>query len=98
MGCRGLLVALHQGPLLAYEEEYRQFISLPAAISDGGLYFVPFGPDLILKEVILGVRCTEDLLAVRKRVRARHGDGVVTFPARLAWTSFHMVPQESNVP
>ena len=41
-----------------YEEEHRQFFQLKSLHGEDGLYFVPFGENLKLTQVMLGPRCS----------------------------------------
>lgn len=45
----------------SYEEEYRLFGKLNEAYPANGYYYLPFGPNLILREVIVGARCDKSL-------------------------------------
>lgn len=80
-----------------YEREYRRFVPLKSAISEGRLHFFPFGAELELAEVILGPECVLPLQQVRHLVQAKYPNAVV-FKARLAFKFFHIVPQESTIP
>jgi len=80
-----------------YEREWRMLISLASAEKEGGLYFMPFGSGLKLKEVILGSLCDSDLRKVRVLVDQHHA-GVKTYRARLALRSFRIIPNGSTVP
>jgi hypothetical protein len=39
-----------------YEKEYRLLVRLKDCILESGMYFIPFGKNLIIKEIILGCR------------------------------------------
>lgn len=80
-----------------YEEEYRQFIPLEKAVQEGGLYFMPFGAELELAEVILGPECVLSLDAVKKIVTAKYS-GVAVYSARLMYKRFRIVPKEETIP
>ena len=80
-----------------YENEYRRFITLADAISEGRLHFMPFGPDLQLAEVILGEQCDHSLETIRHLVAGRYS-GVTAFRARLAFKWFSVVPNELTIP
>jgi len=80
-----------------YERERRIICRLSDAIVDGGLLFEPFGPQVILREVILGHLCTETADTVRALVDSRHS-GVITYKAKLAQKFFSVVPDELTVP
>lgn len=80
-----------------YECELRRFVPLEEATQEGRLYFVHFGPDLELAEVILGSECELALEDVRKTVACRY-PRVVVFKTRLEFKGFHIVPMESTIP
>jgi hypothetical protein len=80
-----------------YERERRIMAGLSAADFDDGIWFERFGPEMILKEVILGPLCSEDVTTVRACVDAIH-TGVRTYKARLAKKFFSIVPDEPTVP
>jgi DUF2971 family protein len=80
-----------------YESEYRVFVPLKDAISDGGSYFVPFGPDLQLREVVLGPLCKRSLDDLRALTHASYPDASV-IKGRLASKFFKVVPDEVTVP
>ena len=48
----------------AYEEEVRVFASLEEEI--GGMFFVNFDERIVLREVILGMRCHLDILEIAR--------------------------------
>jgi hypothetical protein len=78
-----------------YEQEIRRFVDLSDAIKEGTLYFHPFGPDLQLKEVILGPECRISTGAMKALIEP-FGD-VVSYKSRLAFKSFAVVPDERSV-
>jgi hypothetical protein len=80
-----------------YEREHRVAVRLADASVDGGLLFENFGPDVVLREVILGPLCSEDVAIVRAKVDAIHSS-VTTFKSRLAQKFFSVVPDETTVP
>jgi len=74
-----------------YENEVRVYINLTDPI--GPLYFADFGPNLALREVIIGARCD----AKRSDVAAALGplaSTVTARKARLAFRSFRVVEQK----
>jgi hypothetical protein len=79
-----------------YEEEYRRFINLDTAKTEGKLHFWPISADIQLTEVILGALCEEPLESVRQTVK-RHFPKAVVFRARLAFQSFKIVPDARTV-
>jgi hypothetical protein len=80
----------------AYERERRMFVPLDQAIEVNNLKFRQFDERLVLREVILGPKCAEDLEQLRGHPALRRG--VRVFKARLAWNHFKVVPVESSVP
>lgn len=80
-----------------YEREYRRFVPLESALLEGRLHFVPFGPELQLAEVVLGPQCLLRVTSVRELMQSGSAMPVV-FKARLAYKSFHVVPDESTIP
>jgi hypothetical protein len=79
-----------------YEREKRMLVPLSKATREGRLYFVSFGDELALAEVILGPLCSLNVKEVHGVVETLHKD-VTTFQARLAFNTFHVVPKESTV-
>ena len=49
-----------------YENESRMFVRLDHSLSESGMYFVNFSSDLILREVILGMRCEVSIEKIRE--------------------------------
>ena len=79
-----------------YEKEHRVVVRLKDAMEEGGLHFYPFNPDFKLAEVILGHRCSLAVDEVRKFAQSHHPD-VITYQARPAYGTFHLVPLERTV-
>jgi len=77
-----------------YEEELRQFVSLTGLEDQSGLYFRPFGEDLLLREVILGPRCDIPIKLVRNLI-AGFSQKIVVSKARIAYTKFGVVEDRS---
>jgi hypothetical protein len=76
-----------------YENEVRRVVRLDEAVRQGGLYFWPFGPDLELKEVVAGPRCSVERSQLQHSL-GEHDRGVTLTKARLAFTSFEVVTQQ----
>ena len=76
-----------------YEEEVRQFVDLGGLSREAQLYFLPFSSTLVLRQVILGVRCDLDIEAVRKLV-ARFPMKVHVTKARIAYSKFGVTEDE----
>ncbi len=72
-----------------YENEWRVFISLDHEAREGDLYFADFGPEIRLRQVIVGPKST----ITREEVADALGDlqGVEAYKARLAFQSFTVV-------
>jgi hypothetical protein len=79
-----------------YESEYRLFVNLSDALVDGPFHFLPFGPDLQIREVILGPSCGAPMKAIRDSAHALDPD-VSVIQARLAFKFFKVVPDERTV-
>lgn len=79
-----------------YEEEVRVFLKLDAKTLENGSYFYSFGPQLMLREVILGPLCEIPIDRVRELVRSAY-PGVSVIKARLAFKWFKVVPDERSV-
>ncbi|MCX4175650.1 MULTISPECIES: DUF2971 domain-containing protein [Paraburkholderia] len=75
-----------------YENEHRVMSDLTDRGKDG-LYYSDFGPSLMLREVIIGVRCTATQQEVATWVGAM-GHGVEIRKARLAFNDFRIVEQK----
>lgn len=72
-----------------YEAERRVFIKLDHDTVENGLYFQSFGPNLVLRQVIVGPKST----VTRSEVAEALGDtaGVEAYQARLAYQTFRVV-------
>ena len=90
------------GPLLCtkfrdweYEDEYRRIINLAEARKHKDLHFWPFGPELVLREVITGARCkvTGKIL---NEAFADELKAVKLTRARLAFRRFQVVPNRQG--
>lgn len=79
-----------------YEREHRMLVELHKMQREDGLYFCPFGNELQLREVILGVRCKESLTTMRELV-GKQSPSVTCIDTRLAWKFFNIVPDEKSV-
>jgi hypothetical protein len=79
----------------SYEREYRLFTEIKDRDPDGRYYF-DFGPDLILREVILGARCELNLHSVASEIKSPP-QRVEVFKARPAVDSFRIV-RDSGIP
>ena len=73
-----------------YEEEYRLFVELDIDLREEGLFFADFDDDLVLREVILGPRCSLPIDRVRSLVR-EYDPAVEVIKARIAFSTFRVV-------
>lgn len=71
-----------------YEDEIRAWVRLDER--QGNHYFIKFDNALILKQVILGPRCSQDPCEFEKEV-AMHGNKVEVIKTRLAFKTFSVV-------
>jgi len=85
----------------AYEREWRAMADLKAKDATTGFYYVDFGPQLRLREVILGARNEMPVGQMGKLVK-KSGYSVQVFRARPAFQEFAMVRNKAikaiNVP
>ena len=81
----------------AYEQEYRVIADLKVKDPATGHYYVDFGSELQLREVILGARNTTPVGQVAKLVRGPEFP-VSVFKARAALQEFAMVPNRRISP
>jgi hypothetical protein len=79
-----------------YEKERRLYVGLEECDKKTGMYFYEFGPNLTLREVILGPRCDATLSEAR-RVALRVGPEVIAYKARLAFNTFDVVPNQNTI-
>lgn len=70
-----------------YEDEMRVFVALDHSTVQNGLYFSDFGPQLKLREVIVGARCNIPVREICEIVK-RSATDVTVRKARLAFNSF----------
>lgn len=78
----------------AYEEEWRITGSLDEPDPLNGRYYVPFGPTLSLREIIVGARCPASVGSFRKYLKGLD-KSVTIIKARPAFESFTMVRQKN---
>lgn len=79
-----------------YEQEWRVLLNLSDSIGEGGLHFYKFDKQLKLTEVILGAECSMTHKEVQHLVSTHHPQAN-TIKARLAFESFHIVPDEPTI-
>jgi hypothetical protein len=80
----------------SYESEYRVFVELKDKEANG-LYYLDFGPEFILREVILGARCPLQPRDLAKEIK-NPPESVEVFKARPAFDSFQIVREEKVEP
>jgi hypothetical protein len=80
----------------SYEQEVRMFAGLndpPEVVGERKLYWIDFGPDLVLKEVIIGAQCSPtDSKKVEEAVKP-FGDAVKCWWAGMRPDAFLLVKQ-----
>ena len=83
-----------------YEDEWRAFANLDDRDARTGLYYVDFGPTVLLREIIVGARCTKPVGEFAKLVKATRKvlKPVTITKARPAFKTFTMVPQKLVTP
>jgi hypothetical protein len=78
----------------SYEQEVRMFAGLNDPPDEKGLYWIDFGPDLLLKEVIIGAQCSpSDSKKVEEAVKP-YGDAVKCRWAGMRTDAFLLVKQD----
>lgn len=82
----------------AYEKEWRLFAKLTHRDPVTGFYYVDFGPDMILREVIVGARCKRSVGAIAKSIGKDVDQSVRVIKARPAFETFGMVRQKRVTP
>lgn len=78
------------------EAEYRRIVDLDKTIEDDNLHYWPFGPDLELREVVLGARCTTQEHHIEKLLGARFSC-IELVQARPAFQTFNVVTDQRGV-
>jgi hypothetical protein len=73
-----------------YEDEVRVFVRLDKPDTKTGLYYKDFGPDLSLKEVIIGPRCHFSVSDLNNVITKYNGE-VRVIPSRLAYGAFKVI-------
>lgn len=81
----------------SYEEEWRLFSRLDEKDEKDGFYYVPFGPNLVLREIIVGARCAQPVKSFRQLVKPVE-KSVKIIKARPAFETFTMVRQHRVSP
>jgi hypothetical protein len=81
----------------AYEEEWRLFSNLEERDPVNGHFYVPFGPVLSLREIIVGARCAQPVGSFKKLL-GQVKQSVTIIKARPAFESFEIVTQKRVSP
>lgn len=75
----------------SYEQEVRMFSSLNDPPDAKGLYWLEFGPLLVLKEVIIGVQCDPVHMAKIEEAMKPYGDAVECWWAGMRSDAFRLI-------
>jgi hypothetical protein len=81
----------------AYEEEWRLLLKLEDKDPINGEYYINFGPELVLRDIILGSRCKASVGSFRNLV-GQVDQSVTIIRARPAFESFTIVQQKAVTP
>lgn len=76
----------------SYEEEWRLFAKLQEK-DPNGFFYLPFGDTLVLREIIVGARCTKSVGSFRKLLEPVN-KSVTIIKARPAFDTFTMIRQK----
>lgn len=79
-----------------YENEWRVFANLDDRDAKTGLYYLDFGPNVVLREIIVGARCSKPVGDFAKLVKASGKviKPVTVIKARPAFQTFSMTQQK----
>ena len=79
-----------------YENEWRVLANLDDCDAKTGLYYVDLGPNVVLREIVVGARCTKPVGHFAKLVKAsgKVTKAVTVIKARPAFETFTMIPQK----
>ncbi|MFN0104886.1 MAG: DUF2971 domain-containing protein [Bryobacteraceae bacterium] len=64
----------------SYEQEVRMFVGMSDPPDAKGLHWIGFGPDLLLREIIVGAQCHPNVSEQVEKAAAPHGN-----PVELSW-------------
>ncbi|MGX0890930.1 hypothetical protein AB7M22_002938 [Pseudomonas sp. ADAK2 TE3594] len=78
----------------SYEEEFRMLASLSNGVEENGLYFLPFGGNLVLREVVVGCQSKIKLNEIEKALGVQKGV-VDIYKVRPAFGTYSMVRNRS---
>jgi Protein of unknown function (DUF2971) len=77
----------------SYEQEVRMFVDLNDPPDADGLNWIEFGPQLVLREVIIGAQCHPDASKKVQEAAAPYGDAVRCWWAGMRTDAFLLVKQ-----
>jgi hypothetical protein len=77
-----------------YEDERRMFVDLEPTSHEGGNHFVEFSKDLVLREVILGLKCDLPVSRVRQLLQDEPSP-VKVLKAGMALRAFKIIEDRS---
>jgi len=77
----------------SYEQEVRMFVAVNDPPDANGLNWIEFGPNLVLKEVIIGAQCHPDVSKEIEVAANRFGDAVQCLWAGMRPDAFLLVKQ-----
>jgi hypothetical protein len=80
-----------------YEQEWRLWSKLDRPDPINGEYYLPFGPTLMLREIIIGARCKRSATDFEKLL-GRVEQSITITKARPAFATFEMVTQQTFKP
>ena len=72
-----------------YEDEMRVFVKLDDKVKESGLYYYPFDDSVVLREIVLGPRCTLPMKSIEALV-ASFVPTVRIVQSRLAFSAFEV--------
>jgi len=77
-----------------YENEYRMFVDIDTKSAEGGLHFMDFSEHLLLREVVLGMRCSLPVSRMRGLL-SEAPEKVRVLKAGMALRNFKMIEDRS---
>ena len=78
----------------SYEQEVRMFVGLSDSPDAKGLHWIGFGPNLVLREIIVGAQCPPNVSTQVEEAAASHGDSVERSWAGMRPDAFLLVKQK----
>jgi hypothetical protein len=80
-----------------YEDEHRMFVELDPSTQEAGNYFIDFSPELLLREVILGLKCELPVTRVKQLLGNDVGN-VKVLKAGMSRRSFKVIEDRTARP